>query len=199
MFGREEISYLIMCLLTIWGMSACQESPEEEYIRLERRELASGIRYDSLFRGIHFGMGRKQFMDYCFNKNLEGEFKQGGVKSGSWVECKLTEELKYPAAINFFPKFQDDRITEMDAAIYYDSKRLGDPVPKGDSLLHDVIGLMEKWYGRGFMRIKSPYFYREDVYVKVDGNRRITLYKDASEYLINVWYVDLTTKPVEDE
>lgn len=199
MWGREKITYLIFLWLTIVGISACQDSPEEQYIRMEEEELESGIRHDSLFKGIHFTMEEKQFRDYCFNQNLEGEFKQGGVKSGNWVECKLKNELKYPAAINFFPKFQDNRITEMEAAIYYDNIRLGAPVPKGDSLLHDVLQLMEKWYGEGFIKINSPYFYKEDVYVKVDGNRRITLYKDASENLINVWYVDLTAKPREDE
>lgn len=199
MWRIEKSAYLMILGLMILGMAACQESTEEQYLKMEQEELASGLRYDSLFRGIHFAMKREEFMDYCFNKNLEDEFRQGGVKSGQWVECKLEDELRYPAAINFFPKFQNSLITEMEAAIYYDNIALGDPVPKGDSLLQDVMRLMEKWYGKGFMKINSPYFYKDDVYVKVDGNRRITLYKDASEHLINVWYVDLTAKPREDE
>lgn len=199
MWWREKKSYLILLSLLIGGITACQETPEEQYIRMEEKELESGIRYDSLFRGIHFKMEKKEFMDYCFNMNLQDEFRQGGIRSGSWVECKLIDELKYPAAINFFPKFRDNKITEMEAAIYYDNVRMGTQVPKGDSLLHDVLQLMEKWYGTGFMKIDSPYFYKDDVYVKVDGNRRITLYKDASGHLINIWYVDLTAKPRGNE
>jgi hypothetical protein len=58
---------------------------------------------------------------------------------------------------------------------------------------------MENWYGAGFIQIQSPYFYKEDIFVKVDGNRRITIYKDQSEHIINLWFVDLLAKNGADE
>ncbi|MEK6478987.1 hypothetical protein WJR50_15680 [Catalinimonas sp. 4WD22] len=192
----KKYKYLLF-LLGFFGLTACQESPEERYIELEEKELASGLRYDSLFRGIYFNMSREAFKDYCFNQNLEGKFKQGGLRSGNWVECKLKDELKYPAAINFFPKFKNDVITEMEAAIYYENIAVDDQ--RGELLLSDVLQLLERWYGEGFMKINSPYFYKDDVYVKVDGNRRITVYKDISKHMINIWYVDLTVKNKEGE
>lgn len=162
-------------------------------------ELASGLRYDNLFKGIYLTMPRQEFLDYCFNMNLQGEFKQGGIKNGMWVECKLKNEMNYPAAINFFPKFKNNVITEMDASIYYDQASFPDKVFDSDSLLHDVLHLMEEWHGPGFIQIQSPYFYKEDIFVKVDGNRRITLYKDQSEHIINLWFVDLLAKNEEGE
>lgn len=195
----QKSSRLFLLLLILAWSVGCEESPEEQYKRIEQAELASGVRYDSLFKGIHFNMKKKDFLDYCFNMNLKDEFRQGGVKNGRWVECKLKNEMKYPGAINFFPKFKNNVITEMEAAIYYDNASYQDKVFESDSLLLDVLHLLEKWYGPGFMKIESPYFYRDDVFVKVNGNRRITVFKDISGHMINIWYMDLLAKKEEDE
>ena len=40
---------------------SCKKNP---YVILERDEIASGVRYDSLFLGVKFGMSSKEF--YCF-------------------------------------------------------------------------------------------------------------------------------------
>ena len=189
----RKYSERLFVAFLLWGLVACHSSPEEQYFDREQQELASGQRYDSLFKGIHFNMEREQFMDYCFNMNLQHEFRQGGVRSSSWVECDL-EGMNYPSAINFFPTFEDGAMTEMEAAIYYKAVTAGGPISQGDSLLADVIQLLETWYGGGFIKINSPYFYKEDVFAKVDGNRRITVFKDPSGHLINLWYVDLSKK-----
>lgn len=189
--------FLLLCVLAC--LSGCKKSLEEQYKTIEQAELASGVRYDSLFKGIHLSMKKKNFFDYCFQMNLKDEFRQGGVKNGRWVECKLRNEMKYPAAFNFFPKFKNNAIAEMEAAIYYDNAAYQDHVFESDSLLMDVLQLMEKWYGPGFLRIESPYFYKDDVFVKIDGNRRITVFKDMSGHMINIWYVDLLAKKEGDE
>ncbi len=178
-------------LLIIFCLSACQESPEERYKKMEQAALSSGIRYDMLFKGIYLSMEEKEFYHYCYQMNLKDEFRQGGVKNGNWVEYKLKDEMKYPAAINFFPIFENNTITELKAAIYYDNAELKDKVFESDSLLLDVLQLMEKWYGQGFIKIESPFAYKDDIYVKIDGNRRITVLKDQSGQMINLWFVDM--------
>ena len=195
----ERYKSLIAYIFILAGMAGCENSPAEKYEKIEKTELATGVRYDSLFKGIYLSMSRKAFMDHCFNMNLQGEFRQGGIKNGTWVEYKLKNEMKYPAAINFFPKFKNNVITEMDASIYYDHASFPDKVFNSDSLLYDVLHLMEDWYGPGFIKIQSPYFYKDDVFVKVNGNRRITLYQDQSEHIINLWFVDLLAKNEENE
>ena len=195
----EKYKNLIAGISVLAGLTGCEDSPAEKYEKIEKIELSSGVRYDSLFKGIYLTMPRKEFLDYCFNMNLQGEFRQGGIKNGMWVECKLKNVMKYPAAINFFPRFKDNEITEMDASIYYDHASFPDKVFDSDSLFYDVLHLMEDWYGPGFIRIQSPYFYKEDIFVKVDGNRRITLYQDQSEHIINLWFVDLLAKNEEEE
>jgi hypothetical protein len=81
----------------------------------------------------------------------------------------------------------------MHAAIYYDDNAVfKDGIFERDSLLLDVLNLLDTWYGKETFKIKSPLFYKEDVYVKLSGNRRITIYPDASGQLINLWYADMT-------
>lgn len=189
---QKRIIYGIAGILLVM-VSSCQ-SPERQFKRLVKEELAKNERCDSLFMGIHFGMSNKAFRDYCYDMHLKGKFRQGGQRSFVWVECKLPREMDYPAAINFYPEFSNDTITSMNASIYYDNATFKDGVFETDSLLLDVLKLTDKWYGEGYTKIKSPFFYKEDVYVKIKGNRRITIYPDISGQMINLWYVDLKSK-----
>jgi len=178
----------------------CSDKPEQVYRRLEKKEMMSGVRYDSLFKGLYLGMPYTDFREHCMQMHIRREFREGGLKSGAWLEYKLKEEMKYPAAINFFPEFENQVISKMHAAIYYDSHVSFSEKPFAkDSLLHDVLNLMKTWYGDGFIKIDSPDSLRDDIHVKVNGNRRITVYTDDSDYLINIWFVDLLAKEEEDE
>lgn len=181
-----------LLLLTVAALIfACTETPEKQYKKREKKELSSGVRYDSLFMGLYFQMLRREFREYCYKKHLDGKFYQGGRRNSVWVEAKISG-LDYPGYINFYPDFEDDRITEMNASIYYDGGTVfKDGQFEKDSLLMDVLHLMDNWYGGPFIKIKSPFFYKEDVYVNVKGNRRITVYPDQSGQMINLWYVDL--------
>lgn len=170
----------------------CAETPEERYIAWEQRELESGIRYDSLFKGLYFGMTHDNFRDYCYYKNtVEHDFRMQGANT-SWLESKIGE-MQYPAAINFYPVFDEGVITEMNAQIYYKDAVFKDGVLENDSLLLDVLGLMTNWYGEDFIRIKSPNSYETDVYVSVHGNRRISVFP-ALNAEVKVWMVDLNAR-----
>src|SRR5262245_38626327 len=110
------------CLVVLLAAASCAtDSPERTYLRLEKQELATGVRYDSLFRGLHFGMPYAAFREHCLNMHVSKVLLEGGLKSGAWLESKLQNEMKYPAAINFFPDFKENEISEMHAAIYYES------------------------------------------------------------------------------
>jgi hypothetical protein len=189
---KMSVARLCFVILFIAGcILGCKESEEKKYIRYEREQLAAGIRHDSLFFGLYLGMPHKEFRTYCFDMNLKGKFKQGGKKSQFWVQAKV-DEMQYPAEINFYPNFTNEKISEMNAAVYYDNPVFKDGIFNKDSLLHDVLGLLDKWYGGETFKIKSPVFYKEDLYVKVSGNRRITISMDQTGQMINLWYTDLT-------
>jgi hypothetical protein len=171
----------------------CSDSTEAQYKAMEKTELESGVRYDSLFKGLYFGMKHQSFRDYCYYKNtVEHDFIMAGSNT-SWLESKLDGEMNYPAAINFYPVFADGVITEMNASVYYDNATFRDGTFDKDSLLLDVMSMMERWYGRPFLKIKSPYAFKDDIYVSIRGNRRVTIYPAATPE-IKIWIVDLYAK-----
>ncbi|MFD2099038.1 hypothetical protein [Flagellimonas iocasae] len=170
------------------GLASCKKSEAERYMAYEKEQLQNGVVQDSLFLGLYFGMPKKEFREYCFDKNLEKKFWQGGLKNMSWVESKL-DGMQYPAAINFYPEFTNDTITEMNAAIYYTSYIDGNF--DSDHLLLDVLDLLDKWYGGKTFKVNSPVFYKNDVQVHLKGNCRITVTPDLGGQLVNLWFYDL--------
>lgn len=186
----NKLSLVIVLLLGICCFFACNS--KSKYHQTVERELASGVRYDSLFFGFHFGMSSKDFYDHCWKMNKKGSFRQGATNHTVWAKI---EELDHPAGMDFYPNFYEDKIAGMPVTFTYDSwapwnKHLG-----ADSLKLDVVELLEKWYGKGFIKIKNPAKLKlaGDAYVKVDGNRRITVYnKDDTKVIVD--YIDLTKK-----
>jgi hypothetical protein len=157
------------------ALSSCEESAASRYKSLEKREVATGIRQDSLFKGIYLGMSHEDFREYCYYKNtVEHDFRNDGPHT-SWVISKI-DGMKYPAAINFYPVFKNNVITAMDAAIFYDFRNGEQSPHTKESLLEDVLQLLQTWYGAEFFRIASPTAFREDIYVSVRGNRRVIVY-----------------------
>ena len=188
------VAVIAICVVAF----GCEKSPEERYKELEKQELAKKERYDSLFFEIYLGMTNREFGQYCFDEHLNGKFMQGGKKSGSWVEAKLPTELAFPAAINFFPEYENNRIAKMNASIYYlDSVSFPEGTFSDDSLLNDVLNYLDEGYGEGHFKIKSPYTYTDDVYVKIKGNRRITISLDKIGHMVNLWFVDMKKEEFE--
>ncbi|MBO0323733.1 hypothetical protein J0X14_15595 [Muricauda sp. CAU 1633] len=171
-------------------LASCKKSDAERYVAFEKEQLQKGVVQDSLFLGLYFGMSKKEFREYCFEKNIQKQFWQGGRKNTAWVESKI-EGMEYPAAINFYPSFTNDTITEMNASIYYNGATYKDGTFESDSLLLDVLQLMDHWYGGKTFKVKSPVFYKNDVHVHLKGNCRITISPDMSGQLVNLWYYDL--------
>lgn len=198
MNSSRTLSCLLMMIIgSLFG--GCSETPAEQYKALERAEVESGVRYDSLFKGLYFGMKHDKFREYCYYKNtVEQDFKMQGPNT-TWLESEI-KEMSYPAAINFYPMFKEGVITEMNALIYYKNAVFKDGIFEKDSLLLDVLGLMKKWYTKEFIKIESPYSYKDDIYVSVQGNRRITVYPTVNlDQQIKVWMVDLYAKEKEIE
>lgn len=180
----------VVIFIGITFMASCKKSEEERYLAYEKQQLQKGVVQDSLFMGLYFGMSKKDFREYCFEKNIQKKFWQGGRKNMAWVESKL-EGLEYPAAINFYPVFTNDTITEMNASIYYDGAEYKNGTFEKDSLLSDVLHLLDDWYGGRTFKIKSPVFYKNDVHVHLKGNCRITVSQDLDGQLVNLWYYNL--------
>ena len=190
------IVFIMLCML----ISCSEDSAMDKYNKLVKKELASKQRVDSIFFGIHLGMAQQSFFMHCWEMNKKGILTDGNDVTGNMtVLYKLPKELKYPASMNFYPDFQDSTIWKMRVYFHYDgwvpwNKALG-----ADSLLQDVVGLYKKWYSEGNPFIRVDDEKRGTVYVKVDGNRRITI-KKYDDVLIKVEFVDmLAEKKIKDK
>ncbi|MCA6079181.1 hypothetical protein [Fulvivirga sedimenti] len=159
--------------ILLLAVAAC--TPKSEYQVMLERELASEVRNDSLFLGFHFGMSQKDFYASCWDMNKQGLLIQG--PSNLSVEYFLDDELDFPAFMRFYPQFdQQNAIYNMPVEFVYKAYAPWDKTTSSDSLLLDVKDLMEDWYGEGFVFLEDPEGARS-VWVKVDGNRRIRIFK----------------------
>jgi len=168
-------------------------TPGKTYERRLKRELATGIRYDSLFMGITFGMTQKEFYEHCWDMNKDSIIKQGSANMS--VQYDINEELEHPATMNFYPRFDSGKIVEMPVRFIYNGWAPWTKELSPDKLAKDVKSWYEDIYGKGFISVTHP--FNGTAYTKIDGNRRITIYVENDLY---VWaiFTDLLAGIEED-
>jgi hypothetical protein len=157
-------------------------------------ELASGERYDSLFMGLYLGMTQKDFFMHCWNLNRKGLVKQG--PKNQTVEYLMKSELKYPATMNFYPNFANEKIIDMPVQFKYNGWAPWNKKLTSDRLQEDVLQYYKKLYGGGFIKVKHP--TRGSAYVQIHGNRRITIFKQDEMYVWAVFADLLAEKQATD-
>ena len=157
-------------------------SPRSRYDSRLEHELASGVRYDSIFMGIYLGMPDKDFYAHCWMLNREGLIKQS--PSNLAVEYELEDELNFPATMHFYPEFRQGKIVEMPVRFIYNGWAPWNKDLSVDALQSEVLKWFEQGYGDGFLKVEHP--DHGMAYVKIDGNRRITIFKQDE---MHVWAV----------
>jgi hypothetical protein len=182
-----KISLLGFIAIVVWA-SSC--TPKSEYTKKVEAELAKGIRYDSLFLGLSFGMTAKDFYAHCWELNRQGVFRQG---SENMTVQYVVEETKYPALMDFYPEFHEAAICAMPVTFTYRDWAPWNKHLFADKLEAEIITLFEKWYGPGFMEVKHPEKEHIKVWVKVDGNRRIRIFQE-SDSKVKVIFTDLLSE-----
>jgi len=175
-------------LALVIGVWSCSPGPKDEYSRLVKQELATKKRKDSLFLGISFGMTSKEFFGYCWELNKKGILTDGS--NNTMVLYKMDSALKYPASMNFYPDFHENKIFHMRVTFQYNAWAPWNKAQFSDTLLPDVLRLYRQWYpgGNPFIEIKDS--TKGTIYVKVDGNRRILLGKQ-DDMVVRADYTDL--------
>lgn len=172
--------WMVLAAVASLIMGGC--SPGRKYERKLERELASGVRYDSLFLGLSFGMTSEEFFKHCWGLNKDSLVRQGTANMS--VQYDLEKELKHPATMNFYPIFGDDRIVEMPVRFIYNGWAPWNKELAPDKLAKEVKNWYEDIYGRGFITVTHP--MKGKAYTKIDGNRRITVYVENDLY---VWAI----------
>ncbi len=174
----------LIALLAMAIMIRCTTS---EYDRMEREELSKGIRVDTMFLGLRLGMTSNEFFRQCSELNKKHVVRDG---LGMRVQYDVTD-LNHPASMNFYPDFRNDQIYQMPVIFSYKGWAPWNKDLSSDKLQMDVVKLFEKWYGGNFIEIKHP--DKGVAYVKVDGNRRITVFKQ-DDSTVKVIFRDLLSK-----
>lgn len=192
----RRFSLLMSLVLTAIFIISC--SPRATYERKLKYELASGLRNDSIFMGIYLGMPEKEFYIKCWNLNKKGLIKQS--ETNTKVEYLIKKELRYPAKMDFYPLFREGKISEMPVKFVYEGWAPWNNKLSADKLEADILNWYENTYGKGFMKVEHP--QRGIAYVKIDGNRRITIFKQNDTYVWAVFTDMLVSKswnvPVND-
>ncbi len=178
---------IILIIVTGYLFSGC--SPRARYKRMLKHELSSGVRYDSIFMGIYLGMPEKTFYTRCWDLNKRGIVRQG--PTNTTVQYEIKKELKYPALMNFYPRFTNGNISEMPVKFSYKGWAPWNKKLSSDNLELDVLRWYEEVYGEGFIKVRHPKYGA--AYIKVNGNRRITIFKESDIYVWAV-FTDLSVK-----
>ena len=167
---------MVAALLTVLLIEGC--SPGARYDRKLRKELASGVRYDSLFMGFHFGMSDKDFYALCWEMNREGIIRQS--HSNTAVHFDPGDRLPHSATMEFYPKFEENKIVEMPVKFFYNGWSPWTKELYSGHLVKDIRDWYEDEYGKGFIAVSHP--VRGIAFTKIDGNRRITIYQEDDLY-----------------
>lgn len=168
-------------------MASCEQ--KSQYRQAVEAGLASGERFDTLFFGYYLGMTQKQFFDRSWQLNKDSLVYQGPVNQTVQYDLR-DKQLNYPAAMNFYPNFYKDRAWEMPVKFEYRGWAPWNKERSATALRKDVLRLLEEWHGEGFFEVSHP--FDTTAYVKIDGNRRITVVRDFGDKYVNVTYTDMT-------
>jgi hypothetical protein len=188
----NKIILIFSCFLCFM---ACKNESKLSYQDIEKRELARGVRKDSLFLGFTLGMPSKEFFLKCWDMNKQGIIREGNANLS--VSYKMSEGLKYAAYMNFYPAFYKEKIYQMPLFFNYIGWSPWQADTQPEALQLDVLKLMEKWYGTGFIRLYDK--KRGLSFIKIEGNRRIKIMQKPEMY-VEVLITDvLAEKELEKE
>ena len=149
---------------------------KSEYQKLEDQELASGKVVEEIFMGFTFGMTSNEFYEKCWELNREKLLRQ--TPANNAIEYR-PKEFDYPGRMTFYPRFHEDQIYEMPVRVFYDGWSPWNKEQSVEVLQEDVKDLLEDWYGEGFITVEHP--RKGKAYVRVDGNRRVSILADEAE------------------
>lgn len=182
---------MTFALLVALLIGACSE--RSKYERLVERELAKGVEQNRLFLGYELGMAQQAFYDRSWALNRKGLVMQG--PRNQTVQYELEDQLPYPAKMYYYPDFFDGEAFQMRVRFKYDGWAPWTRHLMADSLQQEVVKLIEKCYGGGFLRVEGKKGLFRDGYehVKVDGNRRIVVTEISDSEVVAV-FTDLVAE-----
>lgn len=159
------------------------------YLKILQKEIEREEEFDSLFFGVRFKMTANMFYDHC------NEMHKQGIFDGNYnheVIVDLTEGFKRPVNLIFYPRFNEPFIELVSARFTYTNASVFNKAHGSGILIKELVREMMKWYGgRDFIRMPPKNHFDMPSYVKLDGNRKITLMQNESLTEVVAIYEDL--------
>ena len=180
MLNFMRLNKIIFCLLVLTPFLACEI--ESEYSKLLKKELKSGKSFNDLVLGLKIGQTKDDFFEICAELN-----KKKLITSGA--RNLYPEYILYPKdsvengkkiRMSFMGIFDNDRIMKgMDIRFNYYSWIAWREEYNSDNLIDEIKDTLQLWYpGNNFIEIDLKLDSKNNLaYVKIDGNRQITMYK----------------------
>jgi len=140
--------------------------------------LATGVRRDSTLFGIKLGSTREEFYGTCFDLNKQKLVTQGvGFSVQYDFVDSITQSKPTPVRLMFYPGFDTlNVINAMNVEFTYPGWSPGIRELQSDSLSRHVKRILKTWYGgNDFVSVEIN---KQEVPVKVDGNRRILVFTE---------------------
>jgi hypothetical protein len=178
---------IIIFFFSILLLASCQS----EYTKLVKKELASGVKHDTVLFDLSFGNTKKEFYEICWDLNKRGIATHGEnnnyVKTILGLKDTLNKIKKIKLA--FYARFSEkDIIRGIDMKFTYTAWAPWNKELTAEKLLPSVRDTLLKWYpGNPFLKLKKG------TLVKVDGNRQIQL-KVRTDKEVSVLIEDLSYK-----
>jgi len=175
-----RLNKIIFCLLVLTPFLACEI--ESEYSKLLKKELKSGKSFNDLVLGLKIGQTKDDFFEICAELN-----KKKLITSGA--RNLYPEYILYPKdsvengkkiRMSFMGIFDNNRIMKgMDIRFNYYSWIAWREEYNSDNLINEIKDTLQLWYpGNNFIEIDLKLDSKNNLaYVKIDGNRQITMYK----------------------
>ena len=158
--------------------------------------MNSGVVHDTTIFNFKFGDSKAHFFKECWELNKQKKLSQG--PNNNYVQSLLVNYKDKSTANNinmlFYPGFNEyDKIISMDLRFDYTGWAPWNKDLHSDKLLPAIKDTLLKWYpGNDFMEMQKKDSIT--LFVKVDGNRQITLYSEKDTRYVVALLEDLRIK-----
>ncbi len=180
---------LIISFFSVFIITGC--TGDSEYRSLVKRELGTNIRKDTLLMDLRFGMDKREFFGHCWELHKKGVIREGVANVTIYFSLERFGK-KYD--VNFYPNFYEGKIVDLPVIYSYSAFAPWNPEFSLDRLLQEVLEIHMEEYGDDFIEIRSKNNEKGVAYVRVDGNRRISIYKNINKNSVTVFYLDLLSE-----
>jgi len=168
-------------------------NPEYKLEKTIEEELATGIKNDSLFLGLEFGITMQEFFDHCRELNSQGLVREGSKNMS--VEYIFKDSLDQPLAFNFYADRESNGpIHKYYTSFNYYAFALNRHL-YSDQLMEMLPSILMDWYGGN-----EPFNVAKDgkeYLYKIDGNRMIELYVYDLSTVVATYY-DLSQPKIRE-